>query len=56
MLLHESAEKVLIYHMPDAENDHTGIGRKAARNLERFPDELREVTILDRYPTLLELK
>ena len=54
-LLRESAKKVLIYHMPDAETDQTGIGRKAARNLDRFPDELSEVTVLDHYPAFLEL-
>lgn len=41
--------------MPDPEHDTSGICRKAARNLERYPEELRDVTVLTHYPASLEL-
>lgn len=54
-LLKQAAAKTYIYHMPDPEHDTSGICRKAARNLERYPEELRDVTVLTHYPASLEL-
>lgn len=52
-LLRDAVGKAYIYHMPEAEDD--GICRKARRNYERYPEELREVTLLERYPAELDL-
>ncbi len=52
-LLRQAAGKSCIYHLPEAESD--GICRKAARNFERYPEQLRGVVPLDRYPCELEL-
>lgn len=54
-LLRDAARHVCIYHMPEPDTDESGICRKAARNLERFGAELPNVTILEQYPTQLQL-
>lgn len=53
VLLREAVGKSFIYHLPEMEGD--GIRRKAARNFERYPEQLRGVGLLDRYPFELEL-
>lgn len=52
-LLHETVRKAYIYHVPEPAND--GIHRKALRNFARFPEELKGITLLDRYPMDLDL-
>ncbi len=52
-LLSETVRKTYIYHLPESLDD--GICRKAARNFARFPDELKEITLLDHYPVDLDL-
>ena len=52
-LMNEAVEKTYIYHLPESMED--GIYRKAVRNFARFPDELKEITLLDRYPMDLDL-
>lgn len=52
-LMNEAVEKTYIYHLPESMED--GIYRKAVRNFARFPDELKEITLLDRYPLDLDL-
>ena len=53
LLMNEAVEKTYIYHLPESMED--GIYRKAVRNFARFPDELKEITLLDRYPMDLDL-
>jgi len=53
VLLCEAVGRSWIYHLPEAADD--GIRRKAARNLARYPEQLRGVAQLDRYPCALEL-
>ena len=52
-LLREAVGRAFIYHMPESKND--GIYRKAVRNFARFPEELKGITLLDRYPMDLDL-
>ena len=52
-LLREAVGKAYIYHMPEDRND--GICRKTARNFARFSEELKGITVLDRYPADLDL-
>ncbi len=52
-LMRRAAAGNYIYHMPASADD--AICRKAARNFERYPEELAGVTVLDRYPASLEL-
>ena len=52
-LMTEAASQTYIYHMPRPELDHSGICRKAALNFQRYPQELRTVTLLEQYPTTL---
>lgn len=50
-LMAQAARKTYIYHMPEPASDQSGICRKAERNLQRYPEELRNVTVLEQYPT-----
>ena len=52
-LMAQSARQSYIYHMPKPELDHSGICRKAALNFRRYPQELRTVTLLEQYPSML---
>ena len=52
-LLRESAKKNYIYHNPEGED--SGIVRKCLRNLERYPDETQTCTVLNQYPTVIEV-
>ena len=53
-LMERSAAKNYIYHMP-LKPDEYGIWKKCERNFERYPDELKSVTVLDRYPSEIEI-
>lgn len=54
-LLRETAEKNYIYHIPIDAEDVSGIRRKCEKNMTRFAQELRSVTLLERYPTEIVL-
>lgn len=53
-LMHEAACKNYIYHMPLVTTDDGGIWSKCRLNLKRHGEELREVTIIDKYPFEIE--
>ncbi|MBQ7256040.1 MAG: hypothetical protein IJS31_07360 [Oscillospiraceae bacterium] len=44
-----------IYHMPVESTVHIGIARKAYRMFERYPEQLRNVRLIDTYPTEVEI-
>lgn len=44
-----------IYHLPADDADKTGIRRKCRSNLERFANELQNVTALEHYPSEIEI-
>ena len=44
-----------IYHLPADEEDKTGLRRKCRTNLQRFADELQNVTALEQYPSHIEI-
>ena len=44
-----------IYHMPVESTVHIGIARKAYRMFERYPEQLRNVRLIDAYPTEIEI-
>lgn len=50
-LMQATASHNYIYHMPEERPDAYGIWRKCEKNLQRFPEELQNITILDQYPT-----
>lgn len=52
-LMDQVSSKVYIYHMPEPAGDRSGFCRKAQLNLQRYPEELRKVTVLETYPTVL---
>lgn len=52
-LLREAAAQCYIYHMP-REGEGQEIWAKCRRNLERYPEELAQVSVLGNYPTVLE--
>ena len=52
-LMQEYSKRNYIYHNPVGEEN--GIVRKCRLNLARFPEETRNVVILNRYPTVIEL-
>ena len=54
-LLLEASNCNYIYHMPESREDSFGLWRKCQRNLERYGRELSGVTIIDAYPTTIEL-
>lgn len=54
-LMTQAARRTFIYHMPEPETDRSGICRKAALNFRRYPEELRSVTLLEQYPSVLHL-
>ena len=54
-LMQEVAERNLIYHMPADRPDRDGLWRKLETNLKRFATELSTVTVLEQYPTTIEL-
>jgi glyoxylase-like metal-dependent hydrolase (beta-lactamase superfamily II) len=49
-LMHRTADRNYIYHMPADYDDELGMWRKCRANLRRYPDELKGVIIMDRYP------
>ena len=49
-LMHETACRNYIYHMPLNTGDDGGIWSKCRSNLQRHGDELRDITVIDRYP------
>ena len=54
-VMSECIGKNYIYHMPADEQDKTGLCRKCQKNLERFADELQNVTVLGQYPSNVEI-
>ena len=50
-----AAARNFIYHIPVDPRDVSGIRRKCERNLARFREELQSVTLLESYPTVIEL-
>lgn len=54
-LMTQAAKKAYIYHMPEPATDASGICRKAAHNMERYPSELQTVEVLTAYPCTLQL-
>ena len=52
-LMHRAAHKNYVYHMPECQDDMSGIWRKCRNNLQRYPDELRDIVIMDRYPYVI---
>lgn len=54
-LLREAAGKNYVYHIPLDPMDVSGICRKCERNMERFQKELERVTLLETYPSEIEL-
>ena len=54
-LLLEAAEKNFIYHIPVDEKDACGIRRKCERNMARFGADLPGVSLLEQYPSVLEV-
>ena len=54
-LLRETADQIFVYHMPSERPDSFGLWKKLERNRERFAEELKTVTVLDRYPMEWEI-
>lgn len=54
-LLLEAAEKNYVYHIPVDEKDACGIRRKCERNMARFGAALPTVSLLEQYPSVLEV-
>lgn len=54
-LLAEAACRNLIYHMPAQRPDEEGLWAKLEKNMARYGSELKTVTVLDRYPTEIEI-
>lgn len=54
-LMQETAKKNYVYHIPLDPLDVSGIRRKCERNMERFAQELENVTLLNAYPSEIEL-
>lgn len=54
-LLGRTSARNYIYHMPETDPDGFGIWKKCNNNLLRYPDELKTVRVLKRYPTIIEL-
>ena len=54
-LIHDTAQRNFIYHMPQTEPDGFGIWKKCRNNLQRYGDELQSVQVLDKYPYHLKL-
>lgn len=54
-LLQEASEKNYVYHVPVDPTDMSGVRRKCERNLQRFASELGGVTVLDRYPSTIQI-
>lgn len=52
-LMHHAADKNYIYHMPADLEDKSGIWRKCRNNLQRYPNELGDIVIMDRYPCVI---
>ena len=55
LLLRCISAKNYIYHMPENDPDGFGIWKKCKNNLNRYPDELRTVRVLKRYPSVIEI-
>lgn len=55
-MLSECAKWNYIYHMPIDPADVTGIRRKCERNMVRFGNELKNVSVLEEYPFEIELE
>lgn len=54
-LLREVSDRNYVYHIPLDPIDASGIRRKCERNMERFPQELEGVTLLEQYPSELDV-
>ena len=54
-LVLETAEKNYVYHIPIDEKDACGIRRKCERNMARFGAALPTVSLLEQYPSVLEV-
>ena len=54
-LMTETAGRNFICHMPQQRPDEGGLWRKLEKNLERFGEELQNVTIVDHYPFKIEI-
>lgn len=54
VLMKRAAVRNFIYHMP-LKPDEYGLWKKCERNLERYAEELDGVTVIDRYPTELNI-
>lgn len=54
-LLNQTSARNYIYHMPEMDPDGFGIWKKCKNNFLRYPEELRNVRVLKRYPCILEI-
>ncbi len=54
-LLNQTSPRNYIYHMPESDPDGFGIWKKCKNNLLRYPEELRTVRVIKRYPTVIEI-
>ena len=52
-LIHRTADRNYIYHMPLEKDDTIGIWRKCRLNLERYQEELRDIIIMEKYPSVI---
>ena len=54
-LMQETAKMNCIYHMPFEKPDAYGLWKKCLSNYRRYPEELKNVTVLNRYPMEIEV-
>ena len=54
-LLREHSGKSFIYHIPPDAEDVSGMRRKCRKTAERYASELGNVTLLEQYPSVIEL-
>ena len=55
LLLTQHAAKSFIYHIPPDTEDVSGMRRKCDHAMQRYAQELPNVTLLETYPTVIEL-
>lgn len=49
-LMKDAAKRNFIYHMPEQRPDSFGLWKKCERNFQRYGDDLKAVTVIERYP------
>lgn len=54
-LMAQAARQSCIYHMPPQEPDDFGLWKKCRSNLQRYPQELERVTVIERYPSEIQI-